>query len=160
MLLPLRVLVFLKIQGHQYLSKDVFIVLLAGSNLMCSAHISQHRSDVNGVCGVCAKKISYADILQAECHIVGLGVDPYFESAKVIFQRVLCLTTPTQHLCHRVKLLAHLAGKARFRFREWWNEPSNRSSCSTATKRTPLFLSGPWCGAARPNQLDARPAKR
>jgi hypothetical protein len=54
------------------LSVDAFLVLLVASNLLCSAHISQHRSDVNGVCGVCAKKTSYIDYCKLDAEIIGL----------------------------------------------------------------------------------------
>ena len=65
-----------------------------------------------------AQKNLLTELLQAECRIVGLGVDPQEGLESVFLQRVLCMTTRSQHLCHRGMrdhcgmLRTHVTGKA------------------------------------------------
>ena len=66
-----------------------------------------------------------ADWYKLNALIVGLGVDPHEGLESVFLQRVLCLTTRSQHLYHRGMcdhrgmLRTHVTGLASFRRGEW-----------------------------------------
>ena len=46
-----------------------------------------------------AQKYLITDYCKLSAVIVGLGVDPHEGLESVFLQRVLCLATPSQHLC-------------------------------------------------------------